>query len=258
MSCSKDSSKSTRSTEIHGCERFQEPSRFLDFVHCGDVILRLYSALYDEFYPFDHFLPEWTKITVGPKDELVGPGALIIWGGSDIHPSLYLRDNVATWAGEIPSPRDQAEAKLFAKAVDAGLVILGVCRGAQLGCALSGGILIQDVSGHNNDHMITTSDDRNFATSSIHHQMMYPWSIEHELLAWTHYPKSNRYVGLTDAELEKIPCKMFGDEKELPIEPEVVWFPTTKCLAIQGHPEMMDYDCGFNRYIGELVKEKCA
>jgi len=218
--------------------------------------MRLYSALYEEFYPFDLFLPEWKKIVVSPEDPLEGPGALIIWGGSDIHPSFYLRDNVHTFVGHAPSLRDQAEAKLFAKAVQAGLVILGVCRGAQLGCALSGGILIQNVSGHLNDHVITTIDDRSFPTSSIHHQMMYPWDIPHELIAWTNYPRSNTYEGLTDQELEKIPTHQYG-KNQLPIEPEIIWFSQTKCLGIQGHPEMMNSDCYFNQYIKQLVLEKC-
>ena len=214
--------------------------------------MRLYSALYNEFYPFDLFLPEWKKIVVNPEDTLEGPGALIIWGGSDIHPSFYLRDNVHTFVGNTPSLRDQAEAKLFVKAVEAGLVIFGVCRGAQLGCALSGGILIQNVSGHLNDHMITTIDDLSFPASSIHHQMMYPWGIQHKLIAWTHYPKSDIYEGLTDQELEKIPTNLYG-KNQLPIEPEIVWFPQTKCLGIQGHPEMMNENSYFNKYIKQLV-----
>ena len=192
---------------------------------------------------------------MGINDELEGPGALIIWGGSDIHPSLYLRENVATYTGNTLSARDQAEAKLFSKAVDAGLLILGVCRGAQLGCALSGGILIQDVHGHNNDHLVTTIDGKSFPSSSIHHQMMYPWQVPHELIAWTNYPRSDRYVGLTDQELELWPTREFG-QRQLPIEPEIVWFPATKCLGIQGHPEMMELHCGFNTYLKELVHQK--
>ncbi len=203
-------------------------------------------------------LPEWKREVVGPSDDLTGPGALIIWGGSDIHPSYYLRDNVHTYASAWPSERDQAEAKLFAKAVDAGLVILGVCRGAQLGCALTGGILVQHVSGHEHgNHLIATVDDKKLSTSSIHHQMMYPWKVKHELIAWSDYPKSHVYEGLTDEEMELWPTKRLGD-KNLPVEPEIVWFPETKCLAIQGHPEMMDSDCMFNRYIEELVREKCG
>ena len=124
---------------------------------------------------------------------------------------------------------------------------------------MSGGILIQDVTGHHNTHLMTTKEGKTFPTSSIHHQMMYPWKIPHELLAWTHYPKSMHYLGITDQELDEWQTDDYGHPPRLlPIEPEVVWFPETKCLAIQGHPEMMDYDCQFNQYIGELVKEKCG
>src|SRR3990167_4527154 len=217
--------------------------------------LKLYSALYDEYYPFDEILPEWDRVCATQNTKLQGPGALIIWGGSDIHPSWYLRDNVHTYSGHMPSPRDMAEAKLFAQAVDAGLLILGICQGAQLGCALTGGILVQHVDGHERDHQVITIDDKQFTSSSIHHQMMYPWGVEHELIAWTDYPKSGVYEGLTDKELEYWPVQSYG-EKKLPIEPEIVWFPKTKCLAIQGHPEMMPSSCLFNRYIKDLVLEK--
>lgn len=220
--------------------------------------MRLYSALYDEFYPFDKMLPEWERVCVDVTDPVTGPGALIIWGGGDIHPSLYSRANMGTYSGETLSARDQAEAKLFAKAVDVGLVILGVCRGAQLGCALSGGILAQDVEGHHMPHMVTTIDGRSFPSSSIHHQMMYPWNTEHELIAWTSYPKSGTYQGITDEEMEKWQRDDYGyPDKSLPIEPEIVWFPKTKCLAIQGHPEMMAWGTQFNQFLKTLVKEKC-
>ena len=219
--------------------------------------MNLYSALYDEFFPFDGFLSEWKRKCVGPDDDLKGPGALIIWGGSDIHPSLYLRDNIHTYSGNSLSLRDAAEAKLFAKAVDVGLIILGICRGAQLGCALTGGILVQHVTGHERDHLITTIDNKTFSSSSLHHQMMYPWGVEHDLIAWSNYPKSSIYEGVTDSELERWSTAEYG-KKQLPIEPEIVWFPTTKCLAIQGHPEMMPVDCFYNRYIETLTREKCG
>lgn len=219
--------------------------------------MKLYSALYQEFHPFDQILPEWEPIVVGPENELKDPGALIIWGGGDIHPSLYLRDNVGSHVGHALSQRDAAEAKLFTKAVERGLTIFGVCRGAQLGCALSGGILVQNVSGHGYDHLITTIDEKTIPTVSIHHQMMYPWNIEHELIAWTNYPKSQMYEGITEDELEKWPTHDYGD-KNLPVEPEIVWFPTTKCLAVQGHPEMEKFKSSFNQYLSGLVKSKCG
>jgi gamma-glutamyl-gamma-aminobutyrate hydrolase PuuD len=181
------------------------------------------------------------------KCEFSGPGALIIWGGGDIHPSLYGRPNYASGTGKTLSDRDVVEVKLLEKAIEAKIPILGICRGAQLGCAAAGGILIQHVNEHGRSHMMATSDGKEMVTSSLHHQMMFPWEVEHELIAWASPARSNKYVGITEEEAKHIPKK-----EELYIEPEIVWFPKIKCLAIQGHPEFMDNQCLFNLYIKEL------
>jgi hypothetical protein len=218
--------------------------------------VKIYSALYNTFQPLKSFYPGAEFIHAGPDTPLEAPGILVIWGGSDIHPALYHKENVASHVGGSPSIRDQAEAKLFAKAVEAGLVIFGVCRGAQLGCALSGGILVQDVSGHGHDHRMTTISGETIVTSSLHHQMMYPWDIPHRLLAWSSMPQSVIYVGLTEGEMEKWPKREYdGGEHVAPIEPEVVWFPQTKCLATQGHPEFMHPTTPYNLYMKKLLDE---
>ena len=175
-------------------------------------------------------------------EQLSDPGILIIWGGSDIHPSLYGRENVRSYVDAGPSRRDIAEYNLMIRAVELKMPIVGVCRGAQMACALAGGILIQHVNGHGWAHHITTSDGRKVMTSSLHHQMMYPWNVEHTLLAWASPSQSKMYLGITDDELLRIE-----------VEPEVVWFPTIHCLAIQGHPEMMDPACNFNKYVKDQV-----
>jgi len=181
------------------------------------------------------------------KENYSGPGLLIIWGGGDIHPKLYGRENVASYVNFMPSHRDVIEAQLLEKAVKNKIPVIGVCRGAQLACAAAGGILIQDVRGHGRAHTITTSDGREMITSSLHHQMMYPYKAEHELLAWAKPARSVDYVGLSDEEKELIPEKD-GNK----VEPEVVHFPEINCLAIQGHPEFMDPQCTFNLYVKEL------
>lgn len=192
--------------------------------------------------------PDYEKVEVNLEDEIDDKGILIIWGGADIHPSLYDRPNYASHVGEIIGHRDRIEVGLMARAIELGLPIIGVCRGAQLACAAAGGILIQDVSGHaGQPHYIETKDGKKLMTSSLHHQMMYPWSVSHELLAWSSPSRSKRYVGITEEEGEKIP-KL----NDLPIEPEIVWFPGIKCLAIQGHPEFLHKDHEFNVYVKEL------
>lgn len=210
--------------------------------------MKLYSILYRDWSPLNVFYPQAECVVLTENSQLKEPGIVISWGGGDIHPSLYGRDNQASHVGARPSDRDLIEQRFLIEAVEKKFPIFGVCRGAQLACALAGGILIQNVQKHGWTHQITTNDGRTMLTSSLHHQMMYPWAVPHELLAWSAESLSSVYHGITEQELDKIPLKD-GDI----CEPEVVWFPTIKALAIQGHPEMMSPHCTFNRYVRELV-----
>lgn len=158
--------------------------------------------------------------------------ALVIWGGEDISPSLYgQRASRSTGAGNILSRRDLAESSACLEAIKRGIPIIGVCRGAQLVCALAGGRLIQHVTGHGGSHSMTTNDNRTLITSSVHHQMMYPYDVNHELLAWSTTNRSTTYVTEDDKQDEGMEDKR---------EAEVVYFPDIKALAIQGHPEFMN------------------
>lgn len=219
--------------------------------------MKIYSAVYREFSPLDSFYPEFECIQLKDGDATItGPGILVIWGGGDIHPSLYNRPNQGSQVGNAPSMRDMTEAKLFAKAVDAGVFILGVCRGAQLGCAMSGGFLVQDVDGHGWSHRVTAYNGDTFMASSLHHQMMYPWDVDHKLLAWSTQPRSPDYKGISDDEWKKWPRRMYEELKsDDVIEPEIVFFPKTNCLAVQGHPEMMAPNCAHNQFVKKCIDE---
>jgi anthranilate/para-aminobenzoate synthase component II len=157
--------------------------------------------------------------------------ALVIWGGEDISPSIYdATVSKHTYAPALPSRRDRIEMDACNAAIERGIPIIGVCRGAQLVCALAGGRLIQHVNGHGGSHLMDTSDGESIMTTSVHHQMMYPYDVEHKLLAWSSTKRSNVYMiadDISDPEMEDKP------------EPEVVWFPRIKALAIQGHPEFV-------------------
>jgi len=67
-------------------------------------------------------------------------GVVCLWGGEDISPSLYdQRPSLYCGASANLSARDIRELECFNRAVDLGLPIIGICRGAQLACALLGG-----------------------------------------------------------------------------------------------------------------------
>lgn len=205
----------------------------------------LYSALIDAFYPFDIFYPDAEKkvLRIG-ETPTRSDGWLIIWGGADIHPSQYGRANMGTHTGSKPSIRDLEEERMLREATKIGLPVLGICRGAQLACAVAGGILAQHITGHQSSHMIITDKGDKILSSSLHHQMMYPWEVPRfEVLAHSLPSRSEVYKGLTDYE-ETIAA--------YEPEPEIIYFPDQKALAIQGHPEFMEAECPYNLYVKQL------
>ena len=203
----------------------------------------LYSALYDERDPFGCF----SEVkTVWDEDQLKEGGVLVLWGGEDISPSLYgQKKSSYTYASNKPSKRDVYETQLAKAAVDKGIPIIGVCRGAQLMCALSGGSLIQDVTGHTGGrHNIVDKNGLSLITNTIHHQMMNLKNTKHELIAWAPEPLSSHYIVEGDIEVE------------VEVEPEIVFFKETNALAIQGHPEYLTPSNAFVKYCTSLIKEK--
>lgn len=200
----------------------------------------LYSAYYQEKDPFGIFKD---VVPVGDISHLKDDGILVLWGGEDISPSLYNQTPIPeTHAGPIPSKRDRFELECALWAIKHNMPIIGVCRGAQLLCALNGGTLVQHVTNHNHGkHEIVTNDGQKLFTNSIHHQMMNPANTEHTILAHTPYPLSNVYLG------------EHGNPIFMPVEPEIIWFPKTKGLAIQGHPEYLYPNHEFVEYCTSLI-----
>jgi len=179
--------------------------------------------------PFDQLYPKSRLVTATDIEKGADIDALVIWGGEDISPSLY-GDDVATACGadKYLSRRDRIEASACLAAMERNIPLIGVCRGAQLLCAIAGGRLIQHVTGHGQTHQIVTYDGKSVRTSSMHHQMMYPFDVEHKMIAWAPEHRSKVYI--------------IGNNESDPkmadhVEPEIVWFPRIKGLAIQGHPE---------------------
>lgn len=199
-------------------------------------------------YPFNHLFSEVAMVS--PKDIIEGKvDALVIWGGEDISPSLYGRStSERTHAKSEPSYRDRVEMELFHAAQTKGIPTIGICRGAQLVCALSGGELIQHVTGHQGDHSMITDQGKRIVTTSIHHQMMFPFGMPedaYKLLAWTEEHRSNIYV-LTDDDVR--------DQLSQP-EPEIVYFRNTNSLAVQGHPEFDSFPSPFVQHVLSLTSK---
>ena len=209
--------------------------------------MRLLSAIYQEFHPFD-YLDCFTDFAVSSKAEDIRKGdVLVVWGGEDISTSLYNHVNLGdTHAPKLPSRRDTVEWTMMQRAKELKVPIIGVCRGAQMLCALAGGYLIQDVDNHGGMHEIETTSGISYWVNSLHHQMLYPFDVKHELLAWTP-TRSPRHITTRNGYQENL---------QIDKEPELVYFPEVLGFAIQWHPEMMRAEAPATEYLFGVFNEK--
>lgn len=169
--------------------------------------------------------------TLTDPKELQEKDILILHGGADISPLLYKKSPSRYTHADQPSRRDVIEWNMLQRAIELGVPIIGICRGGQMLCAAAGGILAQHVNNHGGNHDVDTHDGQRLRVNSIHHQMMVPDGTEHKLLAWT-APKLSDVYWSTDAHGQDVQITV---EKE----PELIYFPKIKGMAIQWHPEMM-------------------
>lgn len=177
---------------------------------------------------------------------------LVLQGGCDWYPGYY-NEKPNSSGGWYNKNRDEVEHVLYKKAIELGIFIVGLCRGAQGICLFQeGGKLVQDMH-HPGGHTVHT-EEGNIFTNSMHHQLMYPWNIkkeEYKILGWT-LGLSNSYTGEDDKELD-FPEEAYIDGSI--IEPEIIWFPKVKGLAIQFHPELMSTSSSASIYLNDKIKE---
>lgn len=156
------------------------------------------------------------------KAELV-----VFTGGSDVDPGFY-NENKHPKTYSDPK-RDYNELLIFNKVKELKIPMIGICRGSQFLCIANDGKLVQHQQNPTFIHPMETYDDKVVFTTSTHHQAAYPFNLpeeDYKVLAWTE--------GISDIHED-------GNEFELdpPVECEVVYYPKTQSLGIQGHPEMM-------------------
>ena len=164
----------------------------------------------------------------------IGLNFIFFSGGSDVNPELYGEEKGSRTGVDIK--RDELCQEVFNSYMRTPK--LGICRGSQLVTVLSGGKLIQHVEGHATGHQHEIevhyeghSNPTTRLITSTHHQMMYPFNLEnnkYNLLGWTKVSRSMIYLDGEDKQI-KIPSKF--------VEPEIIYYPDTRSLAIQGHPE---------------------
>lgn len=181
-------------------------------------------------------------------DDVKSADIVFFTGGEDVDPSIYgCKKHPRTYSN---IARDLKEQAIFDSLSDKQLVI-GSCRGSQLLSALNGGLIVQDVKNHAiwGTHEITNGEDK-YQITSTHHQMQYPYILpkeDYDVLYWAEGRSEGYYAG------DKIDSKVIIEKGE----PEIVLYhkkDRPKCIAIQGHPEMMSY-CSLHEMLNNLIKK---
>lgn len=200
---------------------------------------KLYSCYYPSNDPFNLF-DEVVKVE--HVDQIKDDGVLLLHGGADISPSLYEEEPIRECgAGPNPSQRDRFELACTYKAIGLGIHIIGICRGAQLLCAVDGGTLIQHLINHHGGYhdILDVRTKEVIRSNSAHHQAQLP--REHnEIIAVCNKPTMGIVGG--------------GITKEFPHINEIVYYTKLKALGIQGHPEWLSAGNPFVEYCTELIK----
>lgn len=178
-------------------------------------------------------------------DKLSEANIVLFTGGEDVSPSVYgCKKHPRTYCN---IERDTREKEIFDQ-IRPDQFVLGICRGSQFLCAMNGGILIQDCVGHaiGRTHAITNGTIE-YQITSTHHQMQFPFYLEkkdYDILYWAELI-GGHYAG------DKIDSNYMGGK-----EPEIVLYHKEgfpKCLAVQGHPEMIP-NSPVAKMIDELIK----
>lgn len=181
-------------------------------------------------------------LQVGKPDDIDGEGILLLHGGEDISPSIYNQtNNHFCNAAKVPSWRDTMEMMMVDRARKMDMPIVGICRGAQLLCAIDGGSLIQHIVGHTGGAhtLVDTRTGELISSNSCHHQMMVPNKYNNILAT-----ASSGCMGYTED----------NDPIDIKVVPEIVHFPKLRALGIQGHPEWAA-GTGFVKYCRSLIQE---
>lgn len=169
------------------------------------------------------------------SEEIVASLDLIIFtGGEDVSPNLYNEiPHITTSSNYV---RDQFEVAMFNKFRRRQIPIIGICRGSQFVTVMSGGRLVQNVENHairgTHPLFIPGRTLPIAEITSTHHQMMYPFDTHFVPLLVSN--KRSSFYNMNN----QVTLKNF----EYDYEPEIIYYPETGALGIQGHPEYMPHE----------------
>lgn len=165
-------------------------------------------------------------------------------GGEDVSPMLYGENkHPSTHNSEA---RDEREQKIYHKAEGLGKPMVGICRGGQFLNVMNGGKMWQHVDNHaigGTHEAFDMKTEKTVQVTSTHHQMIQP------------HPKKAIIICVAHLSTFK-ECMPHDSVVQIPAREDIesVYYPETKCLCYQPHPEFNRLAIGDTRdYFFELL-----
>lgn len=203
-----------------------------------DIDVEWLEDIFDVMTPIHHIEK--------PNQAIKECDMILFGGGTDVDPQLY-GEQRGRYTQMPDRHRDLFERTVFMHAELLKKPMLGICRGAQFLTVMNEGTLIQHVTNHAGKfHYI--EGDRRVLVNSYHHQMMYPWSSDQifNILGFSSETLSKTYLNGQNEEIFQ--------HRPIDCEPEIVIWPKSKSLCIQGHPEWVELDHEFSIYSKDLIR----
>lgn len=172
---------------------------------------------------------------------------LLLIGGADLDPEMYGAERHPATSGTRPE-RDAHEARLFRVALDHGVPVLGVCRGAQLMTAALGGTLHQhlpDLLGHE----LHRPDPGVFGTTTVSTR---PGTLAAEILGDEAKVPCYHHQGLAEVQTPLVPTAWAEDGLVEAVElPGAGWV-----LGVQWHPEENPDDLRLFEALARVARDR--
>jgi putative glutamine amidotransferase len=167
---------------------------------------------------------------------------LVLTGGADVDPGVYGHEP-APELGPTEPDRDHWELALLAGALDRGLPVLAICRGAQLANVLLGGTLVQHVGTDDGDGHPRFDDPR---VERCHTVALVPGTLGAGVYGDRTEVNSLHHQTIGDLGRDLVVSGRSPDGTV-----EVIELPGRDFLGVQWHPEALDaHDPSFGWLVG--------
>lgn len=196
---------------------------------------------------------KWFPLPFEFTENLAEATAVWFEGGADVDTTLYgEKQGSHTHINAYDSAQELAAWNYFKNKKN--VLKLGTCKGFQNLSVFQGSKMVQDMH-HPYMHVIKTNDGKTLYSNSLHHQEV----IVDEKITGLKEGKDYELIGHTDGKLS--PFHLNGDDKDYKFpndykEPEILWWPKTNSFLVQGHPEHLDNNTIFVKYLQFKLIEK--